>query len=160
MSKLFDNIYIWVVLVNIESVLLLPLVKYMLCNHFTQNCILLYLLEARNSYFVTKNCWKPSYICAFILSKKRRNWFHKNLHNSGMVGRRRLPDPSLNRIFNALSIGVQYTLSFWWTNFDQKCLLIRMENGLPWKMQKIPKGPKLYGHSLPHTKFLTNRRNL
>ena len=29
-----------------------------------------------------------------------------------MVGRRKLPDPSLNHIFNALSIGVQYTLSF------------------------------------------------
>ena len=34
-----DNIYIWVFLVNIESVLLLALVKYMLCSHFTQNCI-------------------------------------------------------------------------------------------------------------------------
>ena len=29
-----------------------------------------------------------------------------------MVGRNKLPDPSLNSIFNALSIGVQYTLSF------------------------------------------------
>ena len=39
-----------------------------------------------------------------------------------MVGRRKLPDPSLNRIFNALSIDVQYTLSFQWTNFGLKCL--------------------------------------
>ena len=30
----------------------------------------------------------------------------------GMVGMRKLRDPSLNRIFNALWIGVQYTLSF------------------------------------------------
>ena len=95
----------------------------MLYSHFTQNCIFLYFLEAKNPCFVTKNCWKSSYICVFILSKKRRNWFHKNLHNSGMVGRRKLPDPSLNRIFNALSIGVQYTLSFQWTNFGLKCLL-------------------------------------
>ena len=65
----------------------------MLCSHFTQNCILLYFLEAKNPYFVTKNCWKSSYICVFILSKKRRSWFHKNLHNSGMVGRRKLPEP-------------------------------------------------------------------
>ena len=43
-----DNIYIWVFLVNIESVLLLALVKYMLCSHFTQNCTLLYFLEAKN----------------------------------------------------------------------------------------------------------------
>ena len=94
----------------------------MLCSHFTQNCILLYFLKAKNPYFGTKDCWKSSYICVFILSKKRCNWFHKNLHNSGMVGRRKLPDPSLNRIFNALSIDVQYTLSFQWTNFGLKCL--------------------------------------
>ena len=123
-SKILDNIYIWVFLVNSESVLLLALVKYMLCSHFTQNCILLYFLEAKNSYFVTKNCGKSSYICLFILSKKRRNWFHKNPHNSGMVGRRKLPDPSFNHIFNSLSIGVQYTLSFQWTNFGLKCLLV------------------------------------
>ena len=83
-----------------------------------------YFLEAKNPCFVTKNCWKSSYICVFILSKKRRNWFHKNLHNSGMVGRRKLPDPSLNHIFNALSIGVQYTLSFQWINIGLKCLLL------------------------------------
>ena len=123
MSEILDNIFIWVFLVNIENVLLLALVKYMLCSHLTQNCILLYFLETKNPYFVTKNCWISSYICVFILSKKRRNWFHKNLHNSGMVGRRRLPDPSLNRIFNVLSIGVQCTLSFQQTNFGLKCLI-------------------------------------
>ena len=123
MSEIFDNIYIWVFSVNSESVLLLALVKYMLCSHFTQNCILLYFLEAKNPYFVMKNCWKSSYICVLILSKKRCNWFHKNLHNSGMVGRRKLPNPSLNRVFNALSIGVQHTHSFQWTNFGLKCLV-------------------------------------
>ena len=93
-------------LVNIETDLLLALVRYILCSHFTQNCILLYFLEARKPYFVTKNCCKSSYICLFILLKKRCNWIHKNPHNSGMVGRRKLPDPSLNSIFNALLIGV------------------------------------------------------
>ena len=110
-----DNIYVWVFSINSESVLLLALVKYMLCSHFTQNCIFLYFLEAKNPCFVTKNCWKSSYICVF-LSKKRCNWFHRNLHNSRMVGRRKLPDPLLNRIFNVLS------LSFQWTNFGLKCL--------------------------------------
>ena len=74
--------------------------------------------------FVTKNCSKSSYIWVFILSKKQHNWFHKTLHKSGMLGRRKLPDPSLNCIFNAPSIGVQYTLSFQWTNFGLKCLLL------------------------------------
>ena len=58
MSEIWDNIYTWVFLGNIESSLLLALVKYMLCSHLTQNCILLYFLEAKNPYFVTKNCWK------------------------------------------------------------------------------------------------------
>ena len=118
MSKTLDNIYIWVFSRNSESVLLLALAKYMLCSHF------LYSLEAKNPCFVTKNFWKSSYIRVFILYKKRRNWFHKNLHNSGMVDRRKLPDPSLNHIFNALSIGVQHTLSFQLTNFGLKCLPI------------------------------------
>ena len=39
LSKILGNIYIWVFLVNIESVLLLAVVRYMLCSHFTQNCI-------------------------------------------------------------------------------------------------------------------------
>ena len=123
MSKILGNIYIWVFSVNSESVLLLAFVKYMLYSHFTQNYIFWYILETKNSCFVRKNCSKSSYICAFLLSKKQQNWFYKNLHNSGMVGRRKLPDPSLNIIFNALLIGVQYTLSFQWTNFGPKCLL-------------------------------------
>ena len=56
MSEILDNIYIWMFLVNIESAPLLALVKYMLCSHFTQNCILFYFLEAKNPYFVMKNC--------------------------------------------------------------------------------------------------------
>ena len=72
----------------------------------------MYFLEAKNPCFVTKNCSKSSYISVFILSKKQHISFYKNVHNSGMVGRRKLHDPSLNCIFNALSIGVQYTLSF------------------------------------------------
>ena len=123
MSEIFDDIYIWVFSVNIESVRLLALVRYILSSHFTQKYILLYFLEAKNLYFVTKICRKPSYICVFILSKKWCNWFHTNPHNSGTAGRRKLPDLSLNRIFNALSIGVQYMLSFQWTNFGLKCLL-------------------------------------
>ena len=148
MSEILDNIFLWVFSIKSESILLLALVKYMFCSHFTQNCILLYFLEAKNPYFVTKNCWKSSYICVFILSKKRRNWFHKNLHNSGMVGRRKLPDPSLTRIFNALLIGVQYTLSFQWTNFGLKCLL-------EWWNNKIKVLPRRFQQRLENVNTLT-----
>ena len=81
---------------------------------------------------MTKSCLKSSYIYVFILSKQQRNWFHKNLHNSGIVNCSMLPDPSPNRIFNALSVGVQYTLSFQWTNFGLKCLLIAVSMCFPW----------------------------
>ena len=46
-SQILDNTYIWMFLVNSESVILLTLVKYMLCIHFTQNCLFLYFLEAQ-----------------------------------------------------------------------------------------------------------------
>ena len=82
MSDILDNIYIWVFLVNNESVLLLAFVKYMLYSCSTQNCISLYFLEAKNSRFLTKKCSKSSHICVFILSKKQRNWFWKKFHNS------------------------------------------------------------------------------
>ena len=112
MSEILDNIYIWVFLLNSKSVLLLAFVKYMLCSHFTQNCVFLYFLDAKSPCFMMKSCSKSSYICVLILPKRQHNWFYKNFRNSGMVGRRKLPDPSLNRIFNALLIGVQYMLSF------------------------------------------------
>ena len=47
MSEILDNIYIWVLLANTESVLLVALVRYMMCSNFTQNCILLCFLEAK-----------------------------------------------------------------------------------------------------------------
>ena len=43
-----------------------------------------------------------------------------------MVGRRKLSDYWLNRSFNALLIGVQYTLSFQWTTFGLKCLILAL----------------------------------
>ena len=48
---------------------------------------------------------KSSYICFFYPKTS-------NFHNSEMIGRRKLTDLSMNNIFNVLSIGLQYTLSF------------------------------------------------
>ena len=52
-----------------------------------------------------------------------------------MVGRRKLPDPSLNHIFNALSIGVQYLLSFQLTNFA--LISFSIVSG-PWQGVRVP----------------------
>ena len=98
----------------------------MLHSHFTRDCM--YFFVPLNPCFVTKNCSKSSYICVFILSKRRHSWFYKKLYNSGMVGRRKLPDRSLNCIFNAVSIGAHNMLSFQWTNFGLKCLLPSLTN--------------------------------
>ena len=39
-----------------------------------------------------------------------------------MIGRRNLPNPSVNLTFNALLNGVQYTLLIHWANFVLKCI--------------------------------------
>ena len=44
-------------------------------------------------------------------------------NNSEIVGHRKLHDPSMNKIFNVLSIGLQYTLSYKWPDFGLKCLV-------------------------------------
>ena len=142
MFKILDNIYIWVFLVNIESVLFLALVRYMLCSRFTQNCILLYILEAKNPYFVTKNCWKSSYICVFVLSKNGTIDFTKTLTTQERLVVESCPTPRWIPFFNTLSIGVQYKLSFQWTNFGLKCLFIGSRfSGIPkttWSKQSFP----------------------
>ena len=54
MSKTLDNIFLSIS-VNSEIFLLLAFVKYMLYSGFTQSCIYLYFLEAKNPCFVKKN---------------------------------------------------------------------------------------------------------
>ena len=46
-----------------------------------------------------------------------------NFHNSGMNGRKNLSDPSMNKMFDVLSIGLQYTLSFKLQDFGLTCLV-------------------------------------
>ena len=73
MFKILDNIYIWVFLVNIESVLLLALVRYTLCSHFTQNCILLYILETKKSLFCDEKLLKIFlYLSIYFVQKTAR----------------------------------------------------------------------------------------
>ena len=46
-----------------------------------------------------------------------------NFHNSQPVGRRKLPVPSMNNIFNFLPIALQYALSFKRPDFGLKRLV-------------------------------------
>ena len=101
-------------------------------------------MEAKNPYFVAKSCWKSSYFVYLFCPKNDAidftKWFH---NNSAMGGRRKLPDPLLNRIFNALSIGVQYTLSFQWTNFGLKCLIIEWKHSCKFFVQLFIKSDNI-----------------
>ena len=122
MSEILDNIYIWVFLVNIESVLLLALVKYMLCSHFTQNCYFIVLFGGKKSLFCEKKLLKIFlYLCIYLCRKNSAIDFTKTFITQEWLVAESCPTPRLNRIFNALWIGVQYTLSFQWTNFGLKC---------------------------------------
>ena len=44
--------------------------------------------------------------------KIQQNFSPKHSHNSGVVTRRKLPNPSLSNVFILLSIGLRYALSF------------------------------------------------
>ena len=67
--------------------------------------------------------------------KKLETWFQKNFHNSNVVSRRKLFDPSLGNVFNLLSIGLRYTLSFEWSDFSLKYLVTVMLKGQPPKFK-------------------------
>ena len=58
-----------------------------------------------------------------------------NFHDSGMVGRRKLPKSSMNNIFNVLSIALQYTLSFQWPYFGLKCIVTIASKGQSLKLK-------------------------
>ena len=61
--------------------------------------------------FCDEELFKVLYLCIHFVQKTAQLILEKP-HNSGMIGCRKLPDPSLSHIFNALSIAVQYALSF------------------------------------------------
>ena len=84
MSEILGNIYIWMFLVNSERLE----VENLLWHKISQNLLFVYLFCPKTAQLILEN-----------------------FHNSGKVGRRKLPDHSLNCIFNSLSISVQYNLS-------------------------------------------------
>ena len=111
MSEIFDNIYI-------DRFLLVASVKYTLSQFilFVAGFFFILCGDCGNLFFLKKVFSKSSYICFFYPKAS-------NFHNSGLVGRRQLPDPLMNNTFDVLSISLQYVLSFKWPNFGLKCLV-------------------------------------
>ena len=115
-TKTSNNNYIWVFSVNVEGILLLAFIKYMLYSYCTESCI-----------FCT--FWGPKTLVLGLKIVQNLLIFVYLfcLKNSTIHPRKtsitQLSHPLLSRIFNALSIGEQYTLLFQWNNFGLKCLL-------------------------------------
>ena len=99
--------------------------------------------------FCDKNLFKISlHFCTF-LPKNQQNWFQKNIRDMEMVGYRKLFDPSLNRIFNPLLIGLPSHFSdvWFWTevpSFNWKFLLTLQTCFFCFRVKE----PIFYGKSL------------
>ena len=95
-------------LANSESPFILAFGKYKLYSklyfHF-------YFLVAENPCLVTQIV-QNFLLFVYLFCPKTTQLIQEKFHYSGKIGRRKLPDHSLNRIFNALSIDTQYTLCF------------------------------------------------
>ena len=99
------------------KVLLFAYVKYTLHSHCAPSCMFLYLLEAKNSCFVTESCSKSYFFCS---KTSKTNSRKTSITSEWLVGESYWTPRWID--FNAISISIKYTLSFQWSNFDLKCL--------------------------------------
>ena len=108
MSKILDNMYI-------DRSLLVAFVKYILSqiySHCIRNCTFWYFLAIVETFVFEENIFEVFlYLCCFVYPKTI------NFHTSGIVG-------------NVPSIGLQYTLSFKWSDFGLKCIVRLLSNCL------------------------------
>ena len=112
MFQVLGNIYV-------DRLLLVAFVKYILSqiySHCFQNCTFWYFLEIVEIFVFWRKRLQSLLIFMFIYPKT------SNFQNSRIVSRRKLPDTSMKKKFNVLSISLQYTLSFKWPDFALKCL--------------------------------------
>ena len=92
------------------------------------------LFEDCGNLFFDEKIFKILYLFSFY-PKNSRTCSKKNFHNSGVVGPRKLADPSLNNVFNFPLIRLQDTLSFKWPDFGLKYLVTVMLKGQPPKFK-------------------------
>ena len=120
-------IYLWVLLtcfhfkeisnptikyVVIDRLILVVSAKYILSqiySHCIWNCSFWYFLEVAETLVFWRKYLQSLLIYLCFLYPGTSNF-----HYAGMVGCRKLLDPSMNNIFDVLLIGLQYTLSFKW----------------------------------------------
>ena len=106
--------------ISIDRFLLVAFAKYILSqiySHCIHNCAFSYFLEIVETFVFSRKYFQSLLIFIFFYPKT------SNFHNAGMIYLRKLSDPSMNSVFNVLSIGLQYTLSFKRPAFGLKCLV-------------------------------------
>ena len=113
MSEILGNIYIWLFLEKCFwfkfcwiyfGATVLKTVFY--CTFWRLKILVLWQKIVKNLL-----------VFVYLSAQKKSQLILENFHNSQVVGRRKLLDLLLNHVFNALSICVQYTLSFQWKKF-------------------------------------------
>ena len=72
-----------------------------------------------------------------LFSLKQQTWFFESFHNSRRVDPKNLASSSLDNIFIALLIGLQYILSLEWPDFGLKCLVIVTPKGQSYKHHQL-----------------------
>ena len=96
MFQILDNTYI-------DRFRLVAFVKYILSliySYCIQNCTFWNFLEIAETFVSWKKYFQSLLIIMFFYPKT------SNFHDSGMIGHRKLSDPSVNKIFNVLSISL------------------------------------------------------
>ena len=95
-----DNIYIWVFLANSQSVLFVALLNMPLCSFLGIVLKTVFLLSKLLLW--DEKLFKIFLLLCIYFVENQKNWFQENFQYLEMVGRRKLSDPLLNRIFNVL----------------------------------------------------------
>ena len=110
MYEILNNIYL-------ARLLLVAFVKYILSQiygHVFGTVLLDTFWKLWKLLFFEQKTFKIV-VYLFFLSRNQQ------LPNSGIFGRRKLPNLSMNNIFNVLLIVLQYTISFKWPDVSLKC---------------------------------------
>ena len=112
--------------IYVDRFLLVPFIKCVLSqiySHCFRNCTFWFFLEMVKTFvFWRVYISKSFYIYAFYPKTS-------NFNNWGMVGHKKLPNPSVNNSFNVLLVSLQYTVSFEWPDFALKWLVTITSKG-------------------------------
>ena len=122
MSENLHNVYIWMFLVNSPRVLFLAFLKYLLYSHFTQSCIFCTFWRLKILTLWRKIVQNLIMFVYLFCTKNNAIDFTKNFITQEWLVVESCPVPCWIEFLMLYQL--VYTLSFQWTNFGLKCLLV------------------------------------